>query len=733
MITTDTAQDVQVRDLRDALLMDFDALARSERQSSQMFVLAMRYHIPDPPEDWSGSDVLADATYGLSKEFNGNVVEARRIYRRISGANYDEALSEYSRILGQTLLAWTTPRTVKSTLRSAAECVSECGDALVRTVSYARLRILAENVGYLDFALEMARRAAESTPPRRRLLHWRLLNAEANARGRHRFVRPPRGTDALAERRAVVDLALESGQKTLSEAATSNTANPWARGFSFGLTTTDNLMAAHMQAEWAGASWLIPSIRKQVASTILLAGGRSPYEHALAAAYWCLSSNDRIGEVLDHLEKHFDDSSFQSFWHDHLRRGERVRDKNTLMQVLAAYWDLMEPRDGARVLAELTRQARHASPSDHVVGVIAALGLVTEAQWASMVSRLSDETLERTLKAMSPGYFRYLSADSVDLLTDVIKRGAGDRVRLSLLLAMSERSPDAELDAIVKDVSKEAPAEDIALAARNYPQFVGPRELDRAVESLLDRVSAGVEAARAGTIAFGGVSAPQRLGIAIASIADNAAGQSAAAQLVQWSADRGVVREYREELLLGLRYVAYAKPALIDRDRLAPARSDSTTLEPPFSFPERFDESLATIIAAFLEGPGGSVTLLAHARSADPRVREVAVEALGELALSGARSPLVEAAIIGSLFDAERTVLRSGLAVVARSNFEAPGLRDLAIDRIASLFGTARRDVRMSCCAAAMELQKVAADSRLSALLDEATSDRSWRVRASAG
>jgi hypothetical protein len=119
--------------------------------------------------------------------------------------------------------------------------------------------------------------------------------------------------------------------------------------------------------------------------------------------------------------------------------------------------------------------------------------------------------------------------------------------------------------------------------------------------------------------------------------------------------------------------------------------------------------------------------ILQAGRHPQARVRLSAIQLAPELA-KDREAPWIESAVLSSLYDPDREVLRAGINAVGRMADRSLVLAD-AVNRFEALMSTQTRTVRRDVVSVVRRLDLESQYESLLRLIERATQDRSWIVR----
>jgi hypothetical protein len=173
------------------------------------------------------------------------------------------------------------------------------------------------------------------------------------------------------------------------------------------------------QAEWSGASWLLPQLRVQAAAQIFITGGRSTNEWEYATAMWILGGGRQLSTVLDYAEAHFDASSASTLFTEHLRDGRRLDDPPRYVDVLRTLWDLLSAPQAEALLDRIDLDVTPAPTRDDARDLWCVFGALVPAAWSEHFLRLSQEEQAALLPHVPTGVLARLPRAAGNAMADL--------------------------------------------------------------------------------------------------------------------------------------------------------------------------------------------------------------------------------------------------------------------------------------------------------------------------
>src|SRR5437016_8088293 len=283
--------DAELRpDIRAALLCDIPALYRFGAAGRAFAeVLNLRVRFDDDPA--SANEPLMIAARGLAAELAGRLDEAAQSYTSLLNDALDASL------LGHAFLAWMPTNDPRAPIEAAASMLDSVQDAQVKAHYLCRLMTFALDRGLRDLGERYHERAltlADATPGLREVLNivgWNIFRKPLTipVSSVHR--------DDLVELPWIDELASRGMRATVSDLVRSMAADPWSFRIRFTQGEFIEPAASELQALWAGAVWLLPTVRQQFGAQMLLKVEQlGPEQSAHAASMWILGGGDDIAE-----------------------------------------------------------------------------------------------------------------------------------------------------------------------------------------------------------------------------------------------------------------------------------------------------------------------------------------------------------------------------------------------------------------------------------------------------
>jgi hypothetical protein len=713
--------------MRAALLWDVPTLRASTSASARAFLQVLELQgLSEPIPD--ETDRLGIAASGLEAELKGDTETAVRSYRSLAEG------SGLASALGWALLAWLQDPPPDA-LEGAGTAAGAIDEPLLRAHYYCKLTTFALDRGQREEAarfFELASRDAGDSP-----LGSVLRLVGANFFGRElridaQLLQRPR--DPLVDLPWIHQEAEDNARQTLVQAVVDRAELPWRKTIRFGATVVHAAQSAELQATWAGALWLLSSLRLQLGAQLLTTAS-SPEDTTLGVAMWVLGGGSSLPSVIRVAESRFDNDSADTLLNRHLARGRRLSSRQRFLEATAAVWDLISDETAAWLLTELKPSPSQDPAEERLRSVWAILATRVPDVWAAQFSSLDPAVQGALLDALAPAAAAFLPVELVEPLlrlagSRLLNGNASENVYL-LYASLLRRSSNKAADNEVLVALRRARPEVVARLGRTDLDLIGVDAVTRAAEELLRQVLAENDEARKGTTVVRTFDCRLRLGLALSVLPSPPKHLTQA--LIETAMDGAVAPDYRLNALRGLAIMAQARV-------LDPALAKQLIQIPPPSEPSWFgdvsERLLETAVRAVtaLAAPreDDDVALLGASRDPDDRVRDLAVETASHVIRRQRPSPEAESstltlALFGALFDPVETVLMDALVAVPTLFNER--LREVLNERLESLFASSESNVRAAVAQIAVRLSAQGPTPALRRITELAKGDRSWKVR----
>lgn len=712
--------------LKACLLWDVPALLASGAPEARLFFDAMSRYPLTTAEQAAPDRTLTRAGLAVAAYTAGDFEQAQKL-----GAELSSDPNALARFIGLNLIAWLEP-SVSLELLQAAEQIASAEKGQFRARLLTKVFTLYVDAGQLEEAVPIwrsaLRAARQGSSLRRQLVFLGLNRFRAEITITESDWRGPTPPDPLVDYPWIVSRSEEGLHKTVVESTTASSASPWSITLRFGRGSLDDLLAADMQTTWTGALWLRNGIRLSLAAVLLNGSASSPPEFAEALALWIQNGGKAVPAVLERTERHFDESSADQIVAQ-LEASRVGWEQSSIVEAYAGLWDEV----GESVIRRWIEEVPVVS-SDHPTWTLArqlwvALVLRAPTEWQDALDALDRDQQVSLLDAVTPDVAARLPTKARRLLSMLIREEAAPRLTQEadvalLFAALLESTPAASKSEWT--VFDEAGPSVVAALAPRYGSNLGRKTLQGAAIQLVEEVRREAEGAKAGTRGFGGI--PPAIRLAQIARAQRVPGAEVA--LVDVSTDPEAPADIRLDGLRGLHYLTFERPL----SPKARSRVLSMPLEGRPSFFERATPELidclrvATLMGRVVPSQELVGRTLSFARSTDPRVRQIALEAIQKTKSPG--SSLVVSLLLTGLSDPSPDVVIRALVATRQLVRIEPSLQSALEDRVIAVFEQSPRTVRVQAVLAASRLTRRGLGSnRLSGVVSRGASDRSWLVR----
>lgn len=737
-MTSTRSQRDQAAEIIAALNWDVPRLVHGSLPA-RTFVESFSPERAEPPADQpigSSDGALLRAAHGVWLERVGRQDAAAEVFAGLASASGLEGL------LGLVLLAWSGGSESDAVISDAASVAAdEIGDTDQLARVLGKLATLAEDKGWQTQHRDMLSRALEMASEGSRLraalaaeaFNHDMVGAEELFPSEEASVDSPTDDD-LVSQPWIESLALAAGREASEKRLDARLSGAWSWSIQIGgVSPLDKLVAAEVQATWAGTPWVRRGIRKQVGAHIL--DGRAgdaagPGNWAYGFLMWAFGGGSRLRQAFDAAEPFLDPQGIDLIVTTLGRDASSRNSRGRFLDVLQASWDVYSDSLLGWVLEQVCPE-----PVDHPQ--------LADAQqvWAGVLWR-SPELWEQRFLALDGGQrvglAPFVPPEAIVLLSSSARAEVG-----AAALAAIEAGPVAgEAYQVALTASDRESADElrtrmpagVAVAIADVrPELLDERNLQAAEDACAAAVSQTNADAREGKIALGMRSMTRTL--ARIAIARGIVDSDVADLLLETATDEALPGESRLEGRAALAELAVADLLSADARQILRAASDT-----PGQFPEHGNVTPQLLRAfrllALARGlkPSERAEVTGLSRDQDPRVRSASIDAAG-IALRKAPDDGLVWSLVAGLFDPDADVLRRALAAIRRVDLTlAEGAREVAYRRVPRLYRGADRRTRAE-VARTCRLLTVSASGEaleLDSTVEEASHDRSWRVRRAA-
>jgi hypothetical protein len=705
--------------LLDAALWNLPNLRRNTTADVAHFIDAFSRRL-DPDSISEPHEPLDLAAVGVAADVQGESERASGIYAALA-----EQPSEVG-MLGMFLSVWSGTSQDSTVLAAPIRAIEAIGDnPLLQARLGCKLIAAAYAHQWDDVLPELFARAQGWAPPGSMIAA--MLKGEAyNLLGDRWPSDWAYEPDELTSYDWIRELAWSATAKSLTEQVIQRVRSPWSITIGVGFSETEDVIAALMQAEWAGAIWLRREISQQLAAHILLDDSTQPEQTAIAVSLWTLNSTPtrNLEGVAELAEPRFDMRSADQII-GQLDRGEalRVWTDRPLTEMSVALWDLISEQTMLELLDRFPLYESDHPDAMKVAVLWSLASLRVPEVWNQRFGKLDNSQHRQFLGGLAPAVAERLPKSAALQLIEANPKRPEGMHEARILAVLADRA--GHLDAV--DLSR-APAAAIALISGDAPPLVRGPLLDRATQLLIDECRSMIDAARQGRRGLGTYE-PLAL-LALACTARQYGLFPGALDIFEEAAmDARVPADVRYEAVRGLTVIAHhvGLPSgfatrLVD----LPETGAAAIFE--FVTPRLMHAArIALLIACRREGLDSELLMLVHDEL--PRVRQIAVEATS-LALNQRSSEALEGALASALFDPDEVTVRQTIAALRANPLRTSTVR-LAIGyRLFILFDKGSRKVRAAVVGAVTAgVMPSEQQDQAERLLERAKKDRSFQVR----
>ncbi len=701
------------------LVWDIRAISEANSPGATAFRNALG---PGPWQDIErGDDVLSQAAWALLQERNGNLEAALPGY----GALVDSSDAWVS-LLGLCLLAWTSAPDGDAALERAAEVVSSLPRSQLKARLLSKLAGLADDRHSREMfarcVLSAVEVAAEGTQLRRALVHvahsaglsgWPVSNEDGYAGD----------DDPLVKQAWIDDLALRSARGELTELLRSRARSPWSWQFNVGRTPADEIIAAELQATWAGALWKRSELQLQVGAQLLQGHQASVQAVVYGLSMWIRGGGDHIAQVIARCEPQFEQTTADQLLKP-LVAGPKLPGLKgyRLAQMAVALWDELSEDVIRRLLDHLDPAAGVEPAIDEVRRFWCAAAVRLPSETATRLTHLDPEVQVALLSELPHEGLERLPDDVVETLVALLEERSINVGALAYAEMRLRSRAGVEARA-----HTDLPPREVAEAVLRDAAAVPSGELAHAEQELLQTFHQEVEQARQGSVGVGG--RPTAASLAMIARAKGGAAPETLDALSEVASDKRLPGHLRVDALVALAQLSVADlvpTRILERLASTPEHGTAGFFAP--TPPELLRVSRLLARARILD-ENEEAQLFSLVRDKDARIRQLAVDAAG-LVLRERSSPTLVAAVIAGLFDPDEDVVRHALGSLGDAKLEQVRFHDAIVERLQALFSERGRYVRAETVTTARALTRSGhVRPELVALLARAQQDRSWIVR----
>ena len=704
-----------------ALLWDRPALSRSDSTGAAAFMDAMNLReIRTPP---AADDPLGIAARAILDELSQDPASAIAGYEQLAGSE-----SHLVRVLGWSLRCWSSLSPDPTHIDSARSQIQAVPDDELRARLTTKLIAAAFDHNW-DALLPVLFAEAKKWSPPGSMLKAAIDNEAFNLLNQPLEFGVEFESDDLTSYDWIRDLAADAAQKALRKAVERRARSPWTLSIGFGAPDISQVVAAEMQARWAGAIWLQRDLQTQLATQFLDGAASSANEYASAVTLWALGRGEQqLRDVIGLAEPHFDHES-ADFVVSHLSRSGDValRFDPRLLEVAVECWDLLSESAALALLDRFRPQSGDHPLARRATVLWAVFSLRFPGPWSERFATLADEETTALLGAITPPVAEKLPVAAAERLLALGRtlRVEND-IETTLLLATLGRRPDVKGS---YELSKSAPAIAVVRLAGRPGHSVDALMLERAVAELTASVQRVIADARTGKSGMGTHNPFNALAQGV--VAMGRAPEETVSLLSTAATDAALPRDVRHDSVKCL--TAFVSHGALDAGEID-GLVDSVAEAGAEPFWEEYSRPLMRAAKAQLAVVVGRVeeqlpNVLVLSRDAEARVRINAIEA-AVLARRSSATEMLELVLLSGLFDPDPNVVVKAVGGFGEQMPLHPTVQAAVAKRLHELFASASREVRAEIARLVSSADLPSAfQGDAEALRAKAADDRSFSVR----
>lgn len=457
--------------------------------------------------------------------------------------------------------------------------------------------------------------------------------------------------------------------------------------------------SALVQAEWAGAFWLLPQLYRTKAALIL---GETPVKSRLAEglALWALGGGERPADLIDAYEADFGRGTADEILVENLSEGRRLSNEETWVSICGVLWDQVSDEVAGKLISRVPLRDEYSAnyPSGvnvEALSLYAVLYLRNRNRWVQRFEELSLVLRGLTLRCMSPALVRLLpdkvarntlgSALSSESIEPQWREMGWD----SIAAAVERLGAKKWKDRLIASI----PGSAIPHIAMRYEGLL-PDDLIvsrfQDALSLLERVKADMDKGTYSMYATDPVVSAVHLAMAL-----NQPSEALVNLLIEQSIAERASTDQASMAVWGLS--ALLRKGLTSADVLTRASTDRPGSGPGLwdgPIEKRIEDARRAVLRIRL-GTDPASELVALSRDPAVRVRQIAVEAALELAEQDA-SDETDLIMMGSLYDPEESVQTLASRGVVQGLVGSPEWSSVAWARVVEMWPAAHRNVRVA-------------------------------------
>jgi hypothetical protein len=717
---------VTVDTLMAALVWDRPTLERSDpEEGSQAFIDAMDLRGGKwwgQSEDYSTEEPLKFAARAVLQEADGKVDEAVSAYEELA-----DSPDPLTRLLGLSLRLWCGREPTPAQFDDAQRAVEQLADSVTKARLMMKLVTAAFDHGFDDRLPDLLDEAIALVKPGTQL--HRAIEIEGFNLLHRPFTVYDEWTqweeDPLTSYDWIGSIASNAARDWLIEGVERRARSPRTDTITLGAAPLNRPFAAERQARWAGANWMVRDLQTQLSAHLLSRPAENPRSRSSAVAMWALHGGKQLTGVIERAEADFDETSGDHLVEVLTRQGQvRRRYDPRLLEVGLAAWDLISDDAALTLLDRFPPEPEGHRLNRDVASLWSILSLRVPSEWETRFLALSDELAVQLISTTTPSVADRLPRRAAERMMRLIESSAGQIESQARLYAALARRLGGDPLRI-----EQADASDLVLAAHDGSP-VAQADLRSAVSEMKARVKHLVSDAHEGRYGMGSSNPVTVLALGLEKLEDP--WSRGAGALADVASDSAVARNLRYDALRGLiRLTRAGSMPADDMIRLSEEAPEGGA-EPIWEdYPRQLIQAAKTTLAIVARGShAGLAPLVAFARNPSVRVRLEAMDGCG-LAKAGTETGLVEATLLGGLYDPNAEVIQRAVGAVKERN-GVSSVAGLALaNRLRTLFSSEGRSVRCAVVILVRDISPVsgALASAASEILELAGQDRSFQVR----
>jgi hypothetical protein len=720
----------EAEEIQAALVWDLPRLRASHTAGAAAFIEVLQLHeagrATESAPSKAAQDPLGLAARALEAELNGDSEQATESYLALT-----TSASLWPSLLGEFLLCWSNSESSADRYWALAQRLTRLEDGIHARLLW-KLITWAIDRGYKEVIESLVLQLLSVVPA----ASWiaQVARTEAMNLGFGRVLPRP----APAEERAdfendssLLDYtwitwpAADSARTALLSGFVTRARRAGSSTIYIGAPREDRVLAAHLQAEWAGALWLVRPLRQQLAAEILTSPSKDSERAAYACVMWVSGGGSDLRAVLDAAEVRFarDAANYVVKQVATAYRPPFFGDQQ-LSETLLGLWDELSPEFAAELI-----QATEVSNGEHPnqgLGrrAFLSLGLRAPQAWVERYRSLPDEV--RTAVALELAYLDSSLVPDVmatELASPDMKAlDPGSEPDTLGAIALATRLDKSLARSLVAGAAPSV----IARVAAVRPELVDEHNALRAARSIVAILNEQVDDAAKGRYGLGPYELFDDYGELLARLP--AVDKDLVRPIERLALTPGLPLEMRSGALRVA--ISLARHDMLSEhtaDQLAGVSEYGQSLWNVVS-PQLIRAQKLLLAVSFSKEVDrqSEAGLLVASRDPDPAVRNIPLLAIHYLDSAGG-SRLLEGVWFAALYDSDSSVTRNALALLCEIDLEYLPAQDLVRDRLRELYATGTRDIRMAVAQAAKRMpgDGLKGDD----LLREARNDRSWLVR----